>query len=121
LNISKIAYQTNRYTHCTGTPAIDAQAEIIKAQAPVMIGLGEAGDQLRLGESQGGLDRAGIAETARPQRYVDLVGLLFYETVIYCKTIPVKEIDRHSTSPSFGSGRSVNARQRLTVTVLHLY
>ena len=77
-----------------------------------MAGLGEAGGQLQLGDLQGDLAGARVAETACPQGDLLIAGGLFDHADIHRLVILVVKVDRHrAAAPRIGQW-SVDARQR---------
>ena len=114
LHILEFAHHPQRDPHRPRGFPVDAQAEIIQAEALGVPRLGEAGRQLRLRQTQCDLTRARVAETARPQRDAGLIGLCLDRAVVDRPALPDEEIGRHRPASPHSYA---NTSARVTVTI----
>ena len=119
LRIVEIGKRTHRDSHRAGGFAVDAFAELVNGHDILVFGAGEADVQLDARDAESDFARAGVTETARPQRDVDLVGFAFDEAMVEGLVVLIVEVDRDRPTPPLGGGGSKDPHQRHTGAVFH--
>jgi hypothetical protein len=93
LHIVEIGQHPDRDAHRAAGFPIDAVAEIIQRQALFVAGAVETDVQFQARDAQRQLARAGVAETARAERNVDLVGFFFDGAMVNRPAILIEKVD----------------------------